>query len=186
MPLRPRVAALLAVGVLVVLAAGCGGGGGNDEAEQWASDLCSTIASWKSDIDQITQDATDALTKPGTTKQDLEDAVNKGLDSTKTLADDLKALKAPATDQGQQAKQQVDAFVADVQHAATEVKTTLQGIPASANLTQVVTRLTGLATTLQTPIRSGVALVGQLKQLGGDLKDGLESADSCKDLTKTT
>jgi hypothetical protein len=183
---RPRLVACLIVGALAVLAAGCGGGGGNQEAEQWASDLCSTVASWKTDIDQISQDAAKAISQAGATKQDLVNAVQDGLDSTKQLVSDLKALPAPDTNGGAEAKDAVNTYVAEVEKAASTVKTTLQGIPDSANVSQVVLSLTSLATTLQATIQSGLELVGQLKSLSGELKSGLQSADSCKDLTKTS
>jgi hypothetical protein len=45
-----------------------------------------------------------------------------------------------------------------------------------------VDSLSGLSAELQATIEDGRELVTSLQSLGGDLKEGLESADSCDDL----
>src|SRR5262245_33291340 len=176
----------LLVITLVALAAGavagCGGGGSPSAEEVWAGEICASIDSWRTEVNSIASTTADALTQPGATRADLEGGIQDGLDSTKELTDELRASVPPDTPAGQQAKTEVNAFLDDVQAADAKVRTALAGLPKDAGLSQVITQLAGLATSLQTTIEGGQALVEDLTDLGGDLKDGFENADSCKKL----
>ena len=173
----------LALGaVAVVLAVSGCGGSSSSPAESWASDVCSSVSTWKTSVQQITTDAANAIAKPGSTREDATNAVQKGVDATQKLVDDLKGLEAPDTPEGAQAKKDLDTFATDTQQTIDGVKSALAGIPSGAGLAEIVTQLSGQASTLQQAIASGQQLVTSLQNLGGDLKDGFEQADSCKDL----
>ena len=174
----------IAVAVMAVAVTGCGGGGdeGPSAEEQWAGEICTNIASWQTEVEAITRNTADALTQPGATRQDLESGIEDGLDATKQLADELRASVPPDTPDGAEAQTEVNAFLDDVRSADDKVRSALADLPEGATLTQVVTQLAGLATTLQSTIDGGRALVENLADLGGDLKDGFENADSCKKL----
>ena len=174
---------LAAIIVLALVAAGCGGSGGSTaDEEAWADDVCTSVASWRTEVQTIVTNATNALTQPGATRADLEGAIDEGLDATKTLVEDLRAAVPPDTTEGDEAKAAVDAFVDDVQASDDKVRSALGGLPEDAGLAQVIAELSGLATNLQTTVDNGRALVTQLTELGGSLKDAFENADSCKEL----
>ena len=177
---------LLAISIVVVLAAaaaGCGGGGGGPSTEEvWAGEICTSIDSWRTEVQGIASTTADALTQPGATRADLESGIQDGLDATKELTDELRASVPPDTPAGDQAKTEVNAFLDDVRAADDKVRTALAGLPEGAGLSQVITQLAGLAASLQTTLDGGKALVEDLTALGGDLKDGFENADSCKKL----
>lgn len=176
----------LAFGALVVVLAvsGCGGSD-TSAAEGWASDVCSSVSTWKTSIQQITTDAANAIAKPGATRDEATNAVQKGVDATQKLVDDLKALGAPDTPEGAQAKDDLDTFTTDTQETIDGVKSALADIPSGAGLAEIVTQLSGQAATLQQALTSGQQLVATLQDLGGDLKKGFEQADSCKELTSS-
>lgn len=172
-----------AIVLLALVAAGCGGGGGSGaEEEAWADEVCTTIASWRTEVQTIVTNATNDLTQPGATRADLEAAIDNGLDATKTLVEDLRAAVPPDTPDGDEAKAAVDAFLDDVQASDDKVRSALAGLPEDAGLAQVIAELSGLATSLQTTVDNGRALVTELTELGGSLKDAFESADSCQEL----
>jgi hypothetical protein len=175
---------LAAVTVLLALvAAGCGGGGGSTAEEQaWADEVCTSIASWRMEVETIATDAATALTEPGATRADLEAAIDNGLDATKTLVEDLRAAVPPDTPEGDEAKAAVEAFLDDVQASDDEVRSALAALPEDAGLAQVIAELSGLAMNLQTTVDNGRALVTELTELGGSLKDAFEDADSCQEL----
>jgi ABC-type transporter Mla subunit MlaD len=175
----PAAIAAFALAVGVALA-GCGGS--TSPQEKWASSVCTSISTWQQKVNKVTSDAADALAQPGATRADVDDAVNAGIDSTQTLIDDLKQLGPPDTANGAQAQQQVDAFLAQAKEALAGVKRALTTIPPNAKLTTIVTQLSGQAASLQQTIARGTNLVASLVAMGGDLKDGFESADSCKNL----
>ena len=174
----------IAVAVLAVAAAGCGGGGdeGASAEEQWAGEICTSIDSWRTEVEAITKNTADALTQPGATREDLESGLQDGLDATKELTDELRVSVPPDTPEGEEAKTEVNAFLDDVRTADDKVRNALADLPEDAGLAQVVTQLAGLATTLQSTIEGGRALVDDLTDLGGALKDGFENAESCKQL----
>ena len=180
---RRSLLVLLIAVVAAVAAAGCGGGDGGPSAEEvWAGDICTSVDSWRTDVEAIARNTADALTQPGATREDLESGIQDGLDATKQLTDELRASVPPDTPEGQQAKAEVNAFVDDVRAADDKVRTALAGLPEGAGLSQVVTQLAGLAANLQTTIEGGQALVEELTDIGGDLKDGFENAEPCKQL----
>jgi uncharacterized protein YoxC len=144
--------------------------------------VCSSIATWRSEVETIARDAADAITKPGATRDDLETAVDSGLDATTQLVDDLRAAVPPDTPEGQEADAAVDAFLDDVQASDDDVRTALADLPEDAGLTQTVAALSGLATSIQTTVESGRTLVTEITELGGALKDAFENADSCQEL----
>jgi hypothetical protein len=174
---------LAAIIVLALVAAGCGGGGDSSaEEEAWATDVCTSIASWRTQVETIATDAAEAITKPGATRDTLEGAIDNGVEATETLLEDLRGAVPPDTSEGDDAKAAVDAFLDDVAAANTEVKTALADLPDAAGLAQIVASLSGLATNLQTTVESGRTLVTELTNLGGAMKDAFENADSCQEL----
>lgn len=179
--MRALPALALSLTVLTVAVAGCGGSE-SSAAEGWASDVCSAIGTWKTNVQKITTDATNALTEPGATRQDAETAIDDGVKTTQDLIDELKAIGPPETSNRTEAKTEVDAFVTQAESTVDDVKSALEALPANATLADIVQGLSGLATSLQATIASGQQLVTSLEELGGDLKQGFEKADSCKDL----
>jgi hypothetical protein len=174
---------LAAIIVLALVTAGCGGGGGTSaDEEAWASDVCASIASWRTQVETIATDAAQAVTRPGATRDTVEGAIDDGVEATETLLEDLRGAVPPDTSEGDDAKAAVDAFLDDVSSANTEVKTALADLPDTAGLAQVVAALSGLATTLQATVESGRTLVTELTDLGGAMKDAFENADSCQEL----
>ena len=111
--------------------------------------------------------------------------MQNGVDATQKLVDDLKALGAPDTPEGAQAKDDLDTFTTDTQETIDGVKSALAAIPSGAGIAEIVTQLSGQAATLQQALSSGQQLVATLQDLGGDLKAGFEQADSCKELTSS-
>ena len=186
--MRCRYLLVLAIFVAAVAAAGCGSGGdeGPSAEELWAGDVCANIDSWRTEVEVITRNTADALTQPGATRDDLESGIEDGLDATKELIDEIRALVPPDTPEGEQARAEVNAFLDDVRAADDRVRTALADLPERASLAQVVTQLAGLATSLQATIEGGQALVEDLTDLGGDMKDGFENAESCQELREAT
>jgi hypothetical protein len=176
--------ALLAVFAAAVAASGCGGGGTSAE-EAWADEICTSIASWKTEVESIARNAADALTEPGATRADVEAAVENGLDATTALVDELRAAVPPDTPEGADAQAAVEAFLDDVRGSDDDVRTALAGIPEGAGLAEIVAELSGLATSLQQTVESGRTLVTDIQQLGSALRDGFANAESCQALRES-
>lgn len=174
-----RAAGLGAVLVAAaVVVAGCGGGKASPE-EQWASDICTSVSTWKTDIHDITAQAADALTKPATARESLRTAVDDGRTATETLITELKGLTPPATPEGEQAQKDLQAFLTSLGTTADEVRATLSDLSGAGSLNEIVELVSGLSSELQATIEEGRQLVTTLEAAGGAIKDGFESAEAC-------
>ena len=164
---------------------GCGGSDTAPSAQAWATGICTSIATWKADVEAIATNAAAAITEPGATRDNVETAIDDGLAATRTLIADLRALTPPDTPEGEQAKVEVEAFLGDAQSSIDAVESAIEAIPDDARLAKILAALSGLATNLEGTIASGRELVASLAELGGTLKDAFESADSCQELSKS-
>jgi len=172
------------VATVVLLAAGCGGGGSDQASpeEQWANDVCSSIVTWKTEIEGIVSDTSNAIKSPADARAALESAVDDGKTATETLVSDLKSLTPPGTPEDQQAKQALDTFADELQTTASEAQAALSGLSDASSLADITKSLSGLGAQLQATLTSGEDLVTSLESAGGAIKDGFENASSCKDL----
>lgn len=178
-----RPGALIAcVLALVLAAAGCGGDGGAAAEEAWAGEICASIATWQAEVETITTEAAEAVTEPGATRADVEQAVDEGLAATRRLVRELSAAVPPDTPLGDEADTAVEAFLDDVRAANDEVESALAALPESSDLADVVAELGKLAISLQATIAGGLRLADELAALGGAMKEGVESAASCQGL----
>ena len=174
--------ALLSSVVLSFGAAGCGGSD-TSAAESWADDVCTSIDDWKGEVRQAGDDIRAELRSPSTgTLARIGESVQSAADATTDLAGDLKAMDAPDVDSGDQAKQQVDAFATQLETTVDEAKTTVDDIPDSASLAEILQAVTALVPSLDTLADKGKSALAAIEATGSELKEGFENADACKPL----
>ena len=81
---------------LALVAAGCGGGGSASPQEQWANSVCSAVGDSSDQIKGVAGDVQDELKSPSADiATSIQASVQQGVDDTKTLATNLKALGPP-------------------------------------------------------------------------------------------
>src|SRR5438034_923082 len=176
---RPLASALVAATALALVAAGCGGGASDEE--KWAGSVCSDVATWKQQLQQQVNDARSTLQSPGAgTVAAVKTDVQQAADSTKKLASDLKALGAPNTDAGAQAKQQLDSLATQLENTVNHAKQTVAGLPANATVSQTVSQLSTLGPALQSLVTNTKTTLASIQSSSSDLKKGFDKADSCK------
>lgn len=175
-------ATLVSSAMLAVGAAGCGGGD-TSAAESWADDVCTSISDWKTEIRNAGDDIRAELRSPSDgTLARIGESVQSAADATTNLADDLKGMDAPDVDSGDQAKQQVDAFAAQLETTVDEARTTVGDIPDSASLAEILSAVTSLVPSLDALAAKGKSALAAVEATGSEIKDGFENADSCKPL----
>ena len=173
---------LVSSAVLSVAVAGCGGGD-SPAAESWAGDVCSSIDDWKTEVRNAGDDIRAELRSPSDgSLARIGESVQSAADATTNLADDLKGMDAPDVDSGDQAKQQVDAFAAQLESTVDQARTTIGDIPDNASLTEVVSAVTALVPALDALAAKGKSALASVEATGNEIKDGFENADSCKPL----
>jgi ABC-type transporter Mla subunit MlaD len=164
---------------LAVVAAGCGGGASAEE--KWADSVCAPVGTWKSQIQKSTDEIREKVRSPGAgTLAAVQGDVQEAIDATQKLGSDLKALDAPNTDSGAQAKQRLDSLADQLQTTAAQANQTVQGVPDSATLSQTIQQLAPLAAALQSLASSASSTLDSIQASSTKLKDGFEKADSCE------
>jgi methyl-accepting chemotaxis protein len=170
----------LAVG-LAAVAAGCGGG--KSAEEKWADSVCTDLGNWKSQVTQATNDIAEKVRSPEQgTLPAMKADVQKLVDASQQLAQNLNSLAAPKTQSGAQAKQQLETFSSDLQTTTNKAKQTLATVPDNAGLVETAKQLAPLAPDLQSLAAEAKSTVQSIEASSSDLKQGFEQADSCKQL----
>jgi methyl-accepting chemotaxis protein len=170
------LAAGLASLALSLGAAGCGGSD-EDPAVQSADDVCTSLSDWKTDLENTVQGITSDL--GSLSANEVTDAVDSALDSTRNLLDELRGLGAPDTESGEQAKQDVDELADSLEQRAD----TLRDAADSGNVVSLVSTVT---TQVQGAVQDVNQTLTQLRQLqpGQDLQQAFENDDTCQSLTE--
>jgi membrane protein implicated in regulation of membrane protease activity len=161
--------------VLVLSLAACGG---DDESasEEYANGVCSSLSSWVTDVQETVQSLTDAGL--GTTREDIQAAFDETKDATDTLVNDLEELGTPETEDGQQARSEIDDLT-------TELRTQLDVIEQALDSGEGVT---AIAATVSTAVSTAANAVNTTYQdlqgldPGGELSDAFESSEDCDSL----
>jgi hypothetical protein len=165
--------------VLATVGAGCGGS--TSAEEKWADSVCTDLGNWKSQVKQATDDIAAKVRSPEQgTLPAMKADVQKLVDSTQQLAQNLSSLSAPKTQSGAQAKQQLEALASNLQTTTNKAKQTLATVPENAGLTETAKTLAPLAPDLQSLAAETKSTVQSIEASSNDLKQGFDQADSCK------
>ena len=167
-------AALLAVVVLAV--AGCGGDSEPSASEEYANKVCSSFSTWLTDVQTTVQTVTDAGL--GTTKEDLQSAVDDVSTATDTLGGDLESAGPPDTEDGQKAASEVEDLMSEIRDQLATIQSALD---SNAGILSIATTVSTSVSTALTDLES---TYNNLKDLdpAGELRDAFENSDDCNSL----
>jgi predicted nucleic acid-binding Zn-ribbon protein len=169
---------VLAAGFTSVVA-GCGGG--KSAEEEWAGNVCTDIANWQSQVKTATSTISKALQSPGSeTVSTVSTQVQSALDATRELGTNLKGDKPPSTDEGNQAKQQIDSLATQLQSTAAKAKQSVESVPEGASTAQAAQALAPLAGDLRSLSQQLSSTLSSIEASSSKLKEGFDKADSCK------
>lgn len=167
------------VAALSLVAAGCGGGSDTSSSEQWADSVCTDLNTW---ADSITTTITGVMSKGlGVTKSDLSAAANQASSATSRLVDDLKAIGPPDTESGQQAQQEVQQLGDSIEQHANKARDLVDGASGSG-AAGIVSTARSLLVEIGAAADQLKSALTSLEQAGQDIKDGIQSSDSCQKL----
>lgn len=162
----------------VVALAACGGDddSGSNQAETYANAVCGHLSTWVTDVQASVNSVKGATL--ATAEEEVDKAVKDVGDSTDKLAEDLKGEGAPATDDGDKAKAQLDTLATQLTDQIDTIKSALESNAGA--LSQVAAISTALAT-METAVK---ASYDSLKELDptGELTDAFQNASDCKSL----
>ena len=163
---------LLAIVVALVTMPAVAGCGGNEESasEQWAGGVCTQLSTWVTNV----EDAVRSLTEnPLSLDQAAVQAATEDVKgATDDLVDGLADLGPPETEDGDQARSELDDLGTQLQQQLEDIEQS-----ADAGSLSLVT-VTSAIGTAASAVRSTYESIKSLDS-GGELRDAFESADSC-------
>jgi methyl-accepting chemotaxis protein len=166
----------LSVLVIVVLLAGCGGDSGSSASEDYANSVCGDLSAWVTEVNGAITSLTDAGL--ATDRDDVQSSVDQATEATDDLLGSLEELGPPETDDGQQAKSELDSLGATLRQ---QIETVEQALDADTGAAALATTVTAALSTAASAVES---TYNDLKGLdpGGELEDAFKNADDCKSL----
>jgi methyl-accepting chemotaxis protein len=181
-----RLAPALALSVaLAVIAAGCGGG--QSAEEKYADSVCTDISNWKGDVQQVANNVRDDVKSPQAgTLAAIDAEIQKAVTATRDLATNLRSLEPPNSDEGKQAKQQLETFSSQLESTVAQAKQTVDSVPAGASVSESLQKLAPLAPAVQDLSVQTSKTLESVKASGGKIKEGFDNADSCKKLSSSS
>jgi membrane protein implicated in regulation of membrane protease activity len=160
----------------VVALAGCGGDDGPSASEDYANGVCSSLSTWVTDVQESVQSLTDAGL--ATSREDIQSAFDQAKDATDTLGNDLEQVGPPETEDGQEAKSQLDGLMTQLRQQLDLIQQALESGGG----------LTAIAATVSTAVSAAANAVNTTYQNlqgldpAGELRDAFENSDDCNSL----
>jgi membrane protein implicated in regulation of membrane protease activity len=167
------VGALTVALALALAVAGCGGGDDDDSAESWANDVCGSLSTWVSDVEETVQSVTDAGL--AIDEDDVQEAVDQVAEATDTLAEDLEELGPPETEGGDQARSELESLTTTLR---SEVETVREAADSESGTAELASTVAASLSTASAEVSSTLESLEGVDP-GGELEDGFENADEC-------
>jgi small-conductance mechanosensitive channel len=170
---RARAAGGVVLLIVVVLAlAGCGGDD-SSASEDYANSVCSSLSTWVSEVQETVQSLTDAGL--ATSREDVQTAFDEAKDATETLVNDLDQLGPPETEDGEQAKSELDTLGTELTQQLDAIEEALDsGGGAAAIAAEVTAAISAAATAVKTAYEDLRGL-----DPAGELQESFEDSDDC-------
>lgn len=176
--MKALITALVLAAAFTSVVAGCGGG--KSAEEEWAGNVCTDVANWKSQVKTATSNISEALQSPGAgTVSTVSTQVQAAVNATRELGTNLKGDKPPSTDEGNQAKQQIDSLATQLEATAAKAKQTVESAKGE-NASQAAQALAPLAADLRSLSQQLSSTLSSVEASSSKLKEGFDKADSCK------
>jgi hypothetical protein len=162
--------------MVVFTLTGCGGDDGASASEDYANGVCSSLSTWVTDVQETIQSLSDAGL--ATSREDIQQAFDRTKDSTDTLVSDLEGLGPPDTDDGRQAKSELDGLATELRQQLDVIQRALDsGGGVTAIAAEVSTAVSAAANAVNTTYQDLQGLDPE-----GELQDAFENSDDCKSL----
>jgi hypothetical protein len=168
-----RIAPIL---LALLILAGCGG----DEtsaSESYANDVCSSLSTWVTDVQETVQSVTDKGL--GVRRDDIQSAFDQTKEATDTLANDLEQAGPPETEDGQEAMRLLDGLATQLQQQLDVIE---QAIDSGGGLTTIGATLASAVSAAATAVDTTFQNLQDL-DAPGELRDAFENSDECNSLS---
>ena len=169
-----RIAPLLLLAALVL--AGCGGDDGSSASEDYANGVCSNLSTWVTDVQGTVQNLTDQGLS--ITRDDIQQAYDDAKQSTDTMVNDIEGLGPPETEEGNQAKSELDDLATELRQQLDVIE---QAINSGGGVASIAATVTTAVSTAANAVNSTYQSLQNLNP-PGELQDAFENSDDCNSL----
>jgi hypothetical protein len=178
---RATVFAAPTLAAVALAASGCGDS--PSAAEAWATSVCTPALAWRNELTSISADIDDELKSPSLdTAPALRTSLAQAGTATQALIDDLSEVGAPPGPNGAKASDIVAGLASSLRLTLSTVRTQVESLGRSSSLEELTNALSVIGPQLAGAVAQVQSALDTVASFGGDLKDGIESADSCQDL----
>ncbi len=147
-------------------------------AAVWASDVCGAIATWEDSVKTIAADI-----KNGISRDALSQGFADAEQATKDLADQLGAIGAPETDDGNKAKDDLVQLTSDVQVGVGDIKSAAEALGGSG-AEGIATGVDEIKGDIEGLLKDAKQTFHQIRQLepANELSTAIKNDETCQSL----
>ena len=187
-PARSIVIASCGAAILLVVATACGGDKSSSgtttsastatSAEQWSTDVCTAITSWKQNVSKA---AKSIVSNPS--KEQVTLAIEHTRQWTQALAQKLHEVGPPGTSPGNQARQTLTTLVGQLRERSDKIQTALGYVSGAKGSVEAVSTASTTLVTMRDEVKTAGEKLRALPK--GELKQALSTTPSCQHLAST-
>lgn len=186
MPSRsPRILAVVAGALVVVALTACGSSDKSSssssttasptQSEQWASDTCTALGAWRTDVKSTLTEA-----KANPTRDGISQALGEVRTATQDLARTIADFSPPSTSASDQARSTLTTLKTQLHDGVTKIEQTIGGVSGASGSVEAVSTVSGTLVTMRDQMKTAA---GKLRSLpAGELHDAIATVPACEKL----
>jgi membrane protein implicated in regulation of membrane protease activity len=166
-------AALLAAAVLALAACG---GDDESESEAYANGVCGSLSTWVTDVQETVQSVTERGL--AVSRADIQAALEETQDATDGLVNDLEELDAPQTQDGQEARGELDDLATQLRRQIDVIE---EALGSGSGVTEIAAVVSTAVATAANAVNTTFQNLQELDPVG-ELQEAFQSSDDCESL----
>ena len=173
--------AIVVVVALTLFTVGCGdgAGGGQPTAGEWAEDFCTSVATWRDELEKIGDGVEDPSSLSADTLEQVAGEANAASDE---LIDDVRALGTPDLESGEEIKASVETFADSLEAERDKIA---EAVGDTSELSDVASAVSAIGASLSAMGTAFQTVLGALEDadVSGELETALEEPSACDAIT---
>jgi membrane protein implicated in regulation of membrane protease activity len=166
-------AALLAAAVLALAACG---GDDESESEAYANGVCGSLSTWVTDVQETVQSVTERGL--AVSRADIQAALEETQDATDGLVNDLEELDPPETQDGQEARSELDGLATQLRRQIDVIE---EALGSGSGVTEIAAVVSTAVATAANAVNTTFQNLQELDPVG-ELQEAFQSSDDCESL----
>jgi hypothetical protein len=174
--LAVKLALVLVVATLSLVAAGCGG---DDEASssttEWAEEFCSTTRAWGDELERIADD----IDLSSISSEGLEEAATEAREATDDYIEAIRDLGGPDTESGDEIEQSIEALADEVEAERNEIEDAVDDASGLGGAITAARDISSSVAAMFTSLERTFEAIDEA-DVDGELDTAFDEAESCQ------